>query len=208
LKCVASKLGRYCRDDVENPYEFIPEFANTEDAVKALIKNYPKGKYVSAIFDFYAVNCTNMHQIDCDRLDGLIDRLESGDGYTDEILAEIIELVKPAREVKDDSVPVIDRIKRIIEDNIENDISVAEVAQKVGMSKYYMSHIFRKITEITVIEYKNELKITKAKRFLVSTDESITDIAFEVGFASSSHFISKFKKQEGITPKQFRVKIK
>ena len=204
LKRVASKLGRYCRDDVENPYEFIPEFTNTEDIVKTLIKNYPKEKYLSTIFDFYAVNCTNMHKIDCDKLDALVERLENRDGYIDEILTEIVELVKPAREKKNDSVPMIDRIKSIIEENIENDISVADVAEKAGMSKYYMSHIFKKMTAITVIEYKNELKITKAKKLLVTTDDSITDIAYACGFTSASYFAERFAKNEGMLPSKYR----
>lgn len=204
LKCIASKLGRYCRDDVENPYEYIPNF-NTEDAVKSLMENYPKEKYIQTIFDVYSVNCTNMHKIDCDKLDAFIERLENEDGYTDEILVGIIDLVRGVTEKSEQGTPVIDRIKSLIEENLGSDISVADIAEKIGMSRYYMSHLFRKMTNITIVEYKNELRITKAKKLLVTTDDSITDIAYACGFTSASYFTERFARSEGIQPSKYRT---
>lgn len=204
LKCVASKLGRYCRDDVENPYMFLPQY-DTVGAVKQIMNDHPREKYISVIFDAFAVNCTNMHKLDCEKLDALITRFDEHDGYDDEILEEIIALVKNVTESKIQSVPVIDRIKSVIEENLEADISVADVAKKIGMSKFYMSHIFKKATAITVVDYKNELKLTKAKKLLVTTDDSITDIAYSCGFGSASYFTERFTKAEGIQPGKYRV---
>ena len=72
------------------------------------------------------------------------------------------------------------------------------------MSKYYMSHVFKKSTAITVVEYKNELKLTKAKKLLVTTNDSITDIAYACGFSSASYFAERFAKSEGMLPLQYR----
>ena len=53
-------------------------------------------------------------------------------------------------------------------------------------------------------EYKNELKLTKAKKLLVTTDDSITDIAYACGFSSASYFAERFSKSEGMLPLQYR----
>ena len=60
------------------------------------------------------------------------------------------------------------------------------------------------MTAITVIEYKNELKITKAKKLLVTTEDSITDIAYACGFTSASYFAERFAKNEGMLPSKYR----
>ncbi|MBR5307735.1 MAG: exo-alpha-sialidase [Clostridia bacterium] len=203
LKRVASKLGKYCRDDVENPYLDLRKYTSA-DAAKQIMKDHPKEKYISVVFNAFSVNCTNMHKVDCDKLDELISRLESGDGYADEILEEIITLVKGVTETTAQSAPIVDRIKQIIEDSLESDISIAQVAEKAGMSKHYMSHVFKKSTAITVVEYKNELKLTKAKKLLVTTDDSVTDIAYACGFSSASYFAERFAKSEGMLPLQYR----
>lgn len=83
-----------------------------------------------------------------------------------------------------------------------------DVAKICKVSYSHFCYVFKKALKQNFNDYITSVRLFEGKKRLISTDESITDIAFEVGFASSSHFISKFKKQEGITPKQFRAKIK
>lgn len=90
------------------------------------------------------------------------------------------------------------------EESIEDEISVENIAEKVGISRYYMTHLFKKHTGITVCEYRNELKITRAKQMLLNSDMKITDIAYNCGFSSASYFTKKFAQSEGVTPNEYR----
>ena len=58
------------------------------------------------------------------------------------------------------------------------------------------------------VSYVNEVKIREAERMLLSTDMSITEIGECVGFSTSAYFIANFRSQLGITPAQYRKKIK
>ena len=59
-------------------------------------------------------------------------------------------------------------------------------------------------TGITPTDYRNSVKLTNAKRLLVSTDQKISDIALECGFGSASYFSKTFLKNEGISPAEYR----
>ena len=73
-----------------------------------------------------------------------------------------------------------------------------------GQGRDYLSHIFRAVTGTNIREYRNELKLTKAKLMLKNTDISIGQIAREVGFESISYFTEVFSKSETISPKEYR----
>ena len=64
----------------------------------------------------------------------------------------------------------------------------------------------KKQTGQTFRDFLEAVKIQNARKLLLSTEQSITEIAYEVRYSSTSYFISRFKKQCDITPKQFRKK--
>lgn len=82
------------------------------------------------------------------------------------------------------------------------------VARYCGLSYNHFSASFKRIIGRSFTDYLDLIRINEAERLLLSTDNSVTDIAFSCGFSSSSHFISRFKSQKGITPGQFRKKIR
>lgn len=86
-------------------------------------------------------------------------------------------------------------------------VTAAEAARHCGMSYSYFSRIFKKYMKNSFNEYINFIRITEAKRLLVCTDMDVTSVAMETGFATSSYFIERFKKECGITPKQFRKRF-
>ncbi len=79
-----------------------------------------------------------------------------------------------------------------------------EVAKYCNVSYNYFSYVFKKTMEKPFSEYISILRLREAEKLLLSTDKSITEIAYACGFSTSSYFISKFKSYKGITPKQFR----
>lgn len=103
------------------------------------------------------------------------------------------------------SAPVIDRIKVLIKENLESDMSLGDISKKIGISVFYMSHIFKKNTGMTVVEYRTALRIDKAKNELRMTDKNITSIAYECGFSSQGYFSERFTRLCGMSPTKYRM---
>jgi AraC-like DNA-binding protein len=72
---------------------------------------------------------------------------------------------------------------------------------------YYLSRLFKKVSGYTFKEYLILQRIANAKSLLVYTDYNVTQICMKSGFNNVNHFIRTFKKQEGITPYQYRKKF-
>ena len=89
---------------------------------------------------------------------------------------------------------------------IENLASVTEreAAEFSHMSYSYFSRCFKNVMGRNFTKFLSEIKIAAAKRLLLATNKSITEISMETGFSSSSHFISNFRKIEGTTPLAYR----
>lgn len=106
-------------------------------------------------------------------------------------------IIKKARNV-------IDKILDYTEKNLRENISLEEISDKFHISKYYLCHIFKKQTGLTVTEYIYMRRIAVAKTLLCTTDKSMGEIAAECGFNSQAYFGKKFLISEGQTPGEFR----
>lgn len=95
-----------------------------------------------------------------------------------------------------------------IHDNLEKDLSLAEISQVVGMSIYHFSRLFKQSTGFTPHQYVMNSRIEKAKHLLTNSEQPIEQIFEQVGFQSQSHFTNVFHKLVGITPKVYRAKVK
>lgn len=86
------------------------------------------------------------------------------------------------------------------------DISLTDMAEKLGISPRYLNSLFRQAFGITAYAYLIRLRIIKSKEMMILGDNSrsIKEIAQLSGYRDSSHFIAAFGKTEGITPEQFR----
>ena len=80
-----------------------------------------------------------------------------------------------------------------------------EAARLCSLSYSYFSRLFKRVMNKSFTEYVNEIRISESERLLVTTNKSITNIALDVGFSTTSYFIERFKKQIHLTPKQFRT---
>lgn len=86
-------------------------------------------------------------------------------------------------------------------------ISLSDVAKFLNRSNSYVSHLFRSKSKMTLRAYCNSLKLFDARKLLSDTDLSVTEIALNVGFNDTSHFIALFKEKFGTTPLNFRKNI-
>ena len=87
-------------------------------------------------------------------------------------------------------------------------ISLADIANYVGYSKYYISSVFHKQYGITIQDFIITQRLEYAKKLILETDLSIFEIIIECGFVSTSNFYSKFIEYVGCSPLQFRKGMK
>lgn len=95
---------------------------------------------------------------------------------------------------------------QFIKANYTEGITVADVARHTGYSESYFGYAFKKKYKMSVSRYVRELQLAKAKDLLVDTAFAIATVASYVGFDDSNYFTAIFKKQFGISPKEFRKK--
>jgi transcriptional regulator GlxA family with amidase domain len=101
---------------------------------------------------------------------------------------------------------VIEAIRFEIRQNLEKELDLKEMAQKHNVNYSYFRKMFKKYTGVSPGQYHLQLRIIRAKELLVSTDKSIKEISYELGFQSIFYFSNMFKKKEGTTPSHFRNK--
>ena len=94
-----------------------------------------------------------------------------------------------------------------INDYINRDLHMAELANLVQISPYYFSRLFKQSIGVTPHQYVTQCRIEKAKQLLKKPDLSITYISQQVGFHDQSHFSKTFCKIVGVTPKKYRDRL-
>lgn len=89
-------------------------------------------------------------------------------------------------------------------DNYDKPISLSDMADAADMSSKYFCYFFKEMTRKSPVEYLNTYRVEKAARKLITSDISVTDVAFTCGFNDLSYFIKTFKAYKGVTPAKFR----
>lgn len=97
-----------------------------------------------------------------------------------------------------------ERIKKYIDENYNNEITLASISEALNISPDYMSHLFKGITGYSPIQYIMRRRIGEAQTLLITTKHSITMVANIVGYDNSSYFNKIFTKNVSMTPKRYR----
>ena len=101
----------------------------------------------------------------------------------------------------------IEKLKKVLEfirSSFDKPITLDDMAASASMSSKYFCAFFKEMTHKTPVEYLITYRIERAARQLLTTDRSVTDIAFTCGFNDLSYFIKTFKQQKGSSPGIFR----
>ncbi len=106
---------------------------------------------------------------------------------------------------------IVQRFERLLKDYFKEEAmagtslpSVSYFASKLNLSPNYLSDLLQKFTGKTTIEYIHLELVAQAKSLLWSTDVSISEIAYRLGFGHPSHFTKLFKTKTGKSPSEFR----
>ncbi len=116
-----------------------------------------------------------------------------------------VYIVNPSSdEVSDEMRLKFSNIFQYIEQHYAERLTSVDLAKIFKLRQSDFSAYFKKITGKSFNEYLNYIRICKAKRLLINTKNNISEIAYEVGFTSTSYFISRFQQQMGMTPINFK----
>jgi AraC family transcriptional regulator len=91
-----------------------------------------------------------------------------------------------------------------IQAHLGEDLSLSDIAARLGMSQYYFCHLFKRSTGMSPHQYLMRQRLEQAKHLLKQREQTITWVAIECGFANQSHFAKCFRQYTGMNPKQFR----
>jgi AraC-like DNA-binding protein len=103
--------------------------------------------------------------------------------------------------------PVITKAKEYIHEHQAEELSLGQVARAVNTSTFYFCKMFKKITGINFTDYLSRVRIEKSKNLLLNPNLRVSEIAFEVGFQSLTHFNRVFKKILGQSPTEYRAQL-
>jgi AraC-like DNA-binding protein len=102
---------------------------------------------------------------------------------------------------------MISRAKDFILEHQAENLSLGQVARAVNTSTFYFCKVFKKSTGINFTDYVSRVRIEKAKNLALNPNLRISEIAFEVGFQSLTHFNRVFKKITGQSPTEYRAQL-
>jgi AraC-like DNA-binding protein len=104
--------------------------------------------------------------------------------------------------------PMITRAKQYIQDHHAEELSLGQVAKAVNTSTFYFCKMFKKFTGVNFTEYVSRIRIECARNLLLNPNLRISEIAYEVGFQSLTHFNRVFKSVVGESPTEYRSRLK
>lgn len=103
---------------------------------------------------------------------------------------------------------LITQIQFWMQTNLSSVLSLNDLAEQFGISQRSFTRRFKAANGINAMKYWQQLKIETAKDLLASSNLSIQEISFQVGYQDQSHFTKLFKKELGTTPRDYRVMVK
>lgn len=104
----------------------------------------------------------------------------------------------------DKKIDVIRDMELRFREDYNQEYSLSSLSEDYHLNRYYLSHLFKKVTGYSVMEYLSRCRLTAAKRYLTATDLPIGDIVEKCGFRDNSDFSRLFKSQNGMSPSEFR----
>ena len=115
-----------------------------------------------------------------------------------------VQIGNDSQQDPPDSQLLNDILEFIGENYCRCDFSIQEVADHFKMLPSNISHFFKVNMNCGLLEYLIDLRITRAKELLHTTDLSIKEISLYIGYYNASSFIRRFKQHEGVTPNEYR----
>lgn len=201
LKKIVSKLGKYAKKAAPQ-YEAAAQ-RSASHAAKKLMEEGSAEAALDKLFQTERIPCSQYSRTDYEKLDYLCD--EFCQNPTEQMMMRLVLEIRLSSG-RDVCGNVIEEVIAYINGHLTEELSLESLSERFSISKYYLSHLFRHETGMSVMQFCIERRILCACRLLRS-ELTISRICAECGFSSQSYFSSVFKKQIGKTPGQYRKHI-
>ncbi len=99
---------------------------------------------------------------------------------------------------------LIQQVQQYISTHYQEELTLSNVAARFYISPSYLSRLFRRVTNLSIVEYINGVRVMAAKNLLETTHLRIEELAAQSGFSTSAHFTRVFKQGTGLSPHQYR----
>jgi AraC family transcriptional regulator len=97
----------------------------------------------------------------------------------------------------------VERVRRFIDANLTEPLTLADLAGHAGLSRHYFSRLFRTVTGDPPMRYLMRRRIEHAQGMLADRRHSVCEIAMMLHFADQSHFCRSFRRRTGLSPLQY-----
>ena len=124
----------------------------------------------------------------------------------DELFILIARQLTRQHNSRRDFPQIFMKLEQTLRDNLSHQWTVEEMAALVGLGTTAFSEKVKSFTGFSPLNYLINIRISEAIKLLKKNDVNVTDIALDIGFYSSQHFATTFKKLTGYTPSEFRKK--
>lgn len=95
-------------------------------------------------------------------------------------------------------------LKQYLDENYRQNVTLDELAELIGLSKFHLSRSFKQYTGFAPKQYVNRVRITKACHLLSSTELSVAQVSEKMGYHSPFYFSEQFKNIIGYSPSEYR----
>ena len=126
------------------------------------------------------------------------------------MVADVVEQLRPEKDfVASDSMrDIAQKAAAWIDSHYAESLTLASIAERYHVESSYFSKIFRQEMGVNLILYITQKRIEKSKEYIRYSDMGLMEIAFMVGYDDYTYFSRVFKKNEGISPREYRAASK
>ena len=208
------KLDEYLKEAVY--MENIMELQSTVDAIFDSIRTL---KYENAVLSLARLtdytqeilNEKNQKKLDSDVYDfsalkKRILQVSSLNEFQEEYTRIVVDFMKKLMKKRESNqADLLEKVKQYIEENYNNsELCAQSVADKFKLSAKYLSYEFKEYTGMSLLVYLQKKRIDVACELLETTNMAVGEVAYKIGIENENYFYTLFKKNVGMTPKQYR----
>ncbi|MCM3629055.1 AraC family transcriptional regulator [Paenibacillus glycanilyticus] len=122
-----------------------------------------------------------------------------------QFLLDLMKVVQVSTQSAEQYYTRLHPVIRYIEEHIDSVMSIQDLSSRIGVTPQYLCRLFKQLMGMRPMEYVNRERINRSKELMfLGREHKMHEIAAMVGFDSASYFSTVFKKQEGISPEQFK----
>lgn len=110
--------------------------------------------------------------------------------------------------LKKQDILYIRQARTTLAENFDKNITIPQLARQTGINEAKLKEGFRELYGQSIHAYLQQLRLEKAQQLLSTTNMSVTEITYDIGYSQVTHFTTLFKKEFGLTPTEWRQKHK